>query len=44
MKEFYAAQGVVPVGITSPKEIARFLRADFERIARLVKIAGVKPG
>ena len=43
VKEFYAAQGVVPLGSASPEEFARFFRADFERIANLVKIAGIKP-
>ena len=43
VKEFYAAQGVVPLGSASSEEFARFFRADFERIAKLVKIAGIKP-
>jgi tripartite-type tricarboxylate transporter receptor subunit TctC len=43
VKEFYAAQGVVPLGSASPEEFARFFRVDFERIAKLVKIAGIKP-
>ena len=43
VKEFYAAQGAVPQGSASPEEFARFFRADFERIAKLVRIAGIKP-
>ncbi len=43
VKELYAAQGVVPVGSASPADFGGFFRADFERIARIVKIAGIKP-
>jgi len=39
----YAAQGLRPSGSASPEEFGRFFRADFERNAKLVKIAGVKP-
>ena len=39
----YAAQGLQPSGSESPEEFGRFFRADFERNAKLVKIAGVKP-
>ena len=37
------AQGLQPSGSASPEEFGRFFRADFERNAKLVKIAGVKP-
>lgn len=43
VKQLYAAQGLQPLGSQSPEEFDRFIRADFERIARLVKIAGIKP-
>jgi tripartite-type tricarboxylate transporter receptor subunit TctC len=39
----YAAQALQPSGSESPEEFDRFFRADFERNAKLVKIAGVKP-
>ena len=43
VKKLYATQGLVPTGSASPEECDRFFRADFERIAKLVKIAGIKP-
>jgi tripartite-type tricarboxylate transporter receptor subunit TctC len=39
----YANQGMPPSGSASPEQFAAFLRADYNRIARLVKIAGIKP-
>ena len=39
----YAAQGLQPSGSESPADFAKFFRADFDRNAKLVKIAGVKP-
>jgi len=39
----YAAQALQPSGSESPEEFGRFFRADFDRNAKLVKIAGVKP-
>jgi tripartite-type tricarboxylate transporter receptor subunit TctC len=39
----YAAQGLQPSGNESPAEFDKLFRADFERNAKLVKIAGVKP-
>jgi tripartite-type tricarboxylate transporter receptor subunit TctC len=39
----YAAQGLQPSGSASPEEFARFFRADFDRNAKLVQVAGVKP-
>ncbi|HUP95887.1 MAG TPA: tripartite tricarboxylate transporter substrate binding protein [Burkholderiales bacterium] len=39
----FAAQGLQPSGSTSPEEFGRFFRADFERNAKLVQIAGIKP-
>ena len=43
VKALYAAQGLVPMVSASPAALETFLRADYERIARLVKIAGIKP-
>ena len=43
VKRQYADQGLTPQGSDSPQQFAAFMRADYERIARLVKIAGIKP-
>jgi tripartite-type tricarboxylate transporter receptor subunit TctC len=43
VKKQYAEQGLMPQGSESPEQFAAFMRADYERIARLVKIAGIKP-
>jgi tripartite-type tricarboxylate transporter receptor subunit TctC len=43
VKRQYADQGLTPQGSDSPEQFAAFMRADYERIARLVKIAGIKP-
>jgi tripartite-type tricarboxylate transporter receptor subunit TctC len=43
VKKLYAFQGLVPLGSASPEEFGKFFRADFDRIARLVKVAGIKP-
>ena len=43
VKEQYAAQGTVPQGSASPEEFGRYFRADYDRIVKLVKIAGIKP-
>jgi tripartite-type tricarboxylate transporter receptor subunit TctC len=39
----FAAQGLQPSGNASPTEFDKLFRADFERNAKLVKIAGVTP-
>ena len=39
----YAAQGLTPSGSESPEAFGRYFRGDFERIAKLVQIAGIKP-
>jgi tripartite-type tricarboxylate transporter receptor subunit TctC len=39
----FANQGLAPLGSASPEDFGRFFRADFDRIAKLVKLAGVKP-
>jgi tripartite-type tricarboxylate transporter receptor subunit TctC len=39
----YAAQGLTPAGSASPDAFAKFFRGDFERITKLVQIAGIKP-
>jgi len=43
VKQLYANQGLAPLGSESPEAFGRFFNAEFERIARLVKVAGVKP-
>ena len=43
VKQQYANQGLPPAGSESPAQFAAFMHADYERIARLVKIAGIKP-
>jgi tripartite-type tricarboxylate transporter receptor subunit TctC len=43
VKQAYANQGLTPLGSTSPEEFARFVRADFARIEKLVKMAGIQP-
>jgi tripartite-type tricarboxylate transporter receptor subunit TctC len=39
----FAAQGLQPNGSATPEEFGRFFRADFERNAKLVQMAGIKP-
>jgi tripartite-type tricarboxylate transporter receptor subunit TctC len=43
LKQQFANQGLAPLGSESPEAFGRFFRADFDRIAKLVKLAGVKP-
>lgn len=43
VRKQYGFQGLVPAGSGSPEEFGRFFRNDYDRIARLVKIAGIKP-
>jgi tripartite-type tricarboxylate transporter receptor subunit TctC len=43
VKTQFANQGVVPAGSESPAAFDKFFRADHDRLAKLVKIAGIKP-
>ena len=43
VKQQFANQGLAPLGSASPEEFGKFFRADFERVAKLVKLAGLKP-
>ena len=43
VKQAYANQGLVPLGSASPEEFGRFVRADFARIEKLVRMAGITP-
>jgi tripartite-type tricarboxylate transporter receptor subunit TctC len=39
----YLAQATVPVGSATPAEFAKYYRADFERVGKLIRMAGIKP-
>ncbi|HKU70513.1 MAG TPA: tripartite tricarboxylate transporter substrate-binding protein [Burkholderiales bacterium] len=43
VKTQFANQGVVPTGSASPAEFDKFFRSDYDRLAKLVKTAGIKP-
>jgi tripartite-type tricarboxylate transporter receptor subunit TctC len=43
VKRLYANQGLQPMGSASPEEFGKFFRADFDRIAKLIQVAGIKP-
>ena len=43
VKDLYTAQGMAPLGSASPEEFGKFFLADFDRVAKLIKIAGIKP-
>jgi tripartite-type tricarboxylate transporter receptor subunit TctC len=43
VKTQFANQGIVATGSASPAEFDRFFRADYDRLAKLVKFAGIQP-
>ena len=43
VKQHFANQGLSPLGSTSPEAFGKFFRADFARMEKLVKVAGIKP-
>jgi putative tricarboxylic transport membrane protein len=43
VRQQYANQGLPPAGSESPEQFGAFVGADYDRIARLVKTAGIKP-
>jgi len=43
VKQAFANQGLVPLGSASPEEFGKFVRSDFTRIEKLVRMAGIKP-
>jgi tripartite-type tricarboxylate transporter receptor subunit TctC len=43
VKRLFVAQGNMPLASESPEELGRFLRDDFVRVAKVMKIAGIKP-
>lgn len=43
VKQKYANQGLLPLGSASPEEFGKFFRSDFQRIGKVVELAGIKP-
>ncbi|MFN7085637.1 MAG: hypothetical protein ACK4N4_03305 [Burkholderiales bacterium] len=43
MRQQFANQDLVPLGSASSGEFGKFARADYDRVARLVRITGIKP-
>jgi len=43
VKQHFANQGLSPLGSASPEAFGKFFRADFARMEKLVKVAGLKP-
>jgi tripartite-type tricarboxylate transporter receptor subunit TctC len=43
VKTQYANQGLVPSGSASPQDFEKLVREDFDRLGKLVKLAGIKP-
>jgi tripartite-type tricarboxylate transporter receptor subunit TctC len=43
VKQHYANQGLSPLGSASPEEFGKFFQSDFARMAKLAKVAGLKP-
>jgi tripartite-type tricarboxylate transporter receptor subunit TctC len=43
VKQHFANQGLSPLGSASPEAFGKFFRADFARMEKLVKVAGIKP-
>ena len=43
VKRLYAAQGLVPLGSPTPEDFGNFVKSDYARITKLVKVAGIKP-
>lgn len=43
VKQQYAHHALVPQGSPTPEAFGEFFRTDFERVANLVKLAGLKP-
>ena len=43
VKQLYATQGLAPLGSASPEAFGKFYRADFARMEKLAKLAGLKP-
>jgi tripartite-type tricarboxylate transporter receptor subunit TctC len=43
VKRQFENQGLQPLGSASPEEFGAFVKTDYERIAKVVKLAGIKP-
>jgi len=43
VRQQYANQGLSPLGSAGPDEFRKFFHADFARMAKLAKVAGIKP-
>jgi tripartite-type tricarboxylate transporter receptor subunit TctC len=43
VKEAFNALSLVPTASASPQEFAQYFRADFERVGKIIKLAGIKP-
>ena len=43
VKQLYGSQGLAPLGSSTPEEFGKFYRADFARMEKLAKVAGLKP-
>ena len=43
VKQHFANQGLSPLGSASPEDFGKFVRSDFARMEKLVKVAGIKP-
>jgi len=43
VRQLYGTQGLAPLGSESPEAFGQFYRADFARMEKLAKVAGLKP-
>jgi tripartite-type tricarboxylate transporter receptor subunit TctC len=43
LRKLYAAQGLSPAKNESPQAFDKFFRADYDRIVKIVRAAGIKP-
>jgi tripartite-type tricarboxylate transporter receptor subunit TctC len=43
LKKLFAAQGLTPSGSRNPEQFGAAVKEDYARIAKLVKVAGIKP-
>jgi tripartite-type tricarboxylate transporter receptor subunit TctC len=43
VRQHFANQGLSPLGSASPEEFGKFFHADFARMEKLAKVAGIKP-
>ena len=43
VRQLYGTQGLAPLGSATPEEFGKFYRADFARMEKLAKVAGLRP-